>query len=175
MNARRLSNPGRSNAGRHDLVRRRSDRRGPCHSDNIVLAVALIHREALKVGLQSQDCKPADASPTFNREGESTMAEDDHETASGLVAALQAAQTALNAAVADGPEAMQAPGGALYAGSRPTTQAAATMAAAVAALATYVKTFGPERDLPSANRRGEPLPLGGETDYILVADSPLCL
>jgi GAF domain-containing protein len=48
MKDRRLSNPGRSNAGSYDLVRRRSNRRGRCHSDNIVSAAALIHREALQ-------------------------------------------------------------------------------------------------------------------------------
>jgi hypothetical protein len=51
-------------------------------------------------------------------------------------------QTALNAAVANGPEAFEPQRGALYAGSRPTTQAAAAMAAAVAV--AYVETLVPE-------------------------------
>ncbi|MEK4034121.1 hypothetical protein WOC76_13355 [Methylocystis sp. IM3] len=72
------------------------------------------------------------------------MASFGYPTADALVADLQAAQTALATAVADGPEACEAPGGALYGGPRPTTQAAATMAATVDALAAYVETLAPE-------------------------------
>jgi hypothetical protein len=68
----------------------------------------------------------------------------DYEVAAPLVAALQSAQTALTAAVNDGPEHYEAQGGALYSGARPATQAAATMKTAVDGLAAYIETLAPE-------------------------------
>ena len=66
------------------------------------------------------------------------MAAFSSETFAPLLADLEAAQTALAAAVETGDEVMEAPSAALN-GSRPVTTAAAQVAAATDAINTYIE------------------------------------
>ncbi len=72
------------------------------------------------------------------------MADFDYATAAPLIADLQAAQATLNTAVETGDEAFMGSSVPLSGTGRPTTQAAAKMAAAVTALADYIETLAPQ-------------------------------